>query len=103
MRGPLFDRIVARAHYTEAEAADTVRTIARALEYLHGKGIAHRDLKPENILLSTRDERDATIKIADMGFAKRVPAVGLRPLLQPQRAWPCVGACGRARWSAWWR
>ncbi len=36
-----------------------------------------RDLKPENILLSSADEASATIKIADMGFAKPVPGTGL--------------------------
>ena len=32
------------------------------------------DLKPENILLSSSDDATSTIKIADMGFAKPLPA-----------------------------
>jgi len=34
--------------------------------------VAHRDIKPENVLMVNPDD-DATIKIADFGFAKRVP------------------------------
>ena len=40
--GELFDRIVARSHYSEREARDVVRTIAEAVEYMHGKNIVHR-------------------------------------------------------------
>ena len=42
-----------------------------ALAYLHGKGIVHRDLKPENFLLAD-ESSDASIKIADFGFACNV-------------------------------
>jgi serine/threonine protein kinase len=33
----------------------------------------HRDLKPENILLSSKNPVDLNIKIADFGFATRIP------------------------------
>ena len=32
-------------HYSEKEAADTIRPIVDALRYCHTMGIAHRDLK----------------------------------------------------------
>ena len=60
--GELFDRIVARGNYTEKDAANVMKTLCEALEYLHAKGIVHRDLKPENILLETTKE-DAPIKV----------------------------------------
>ena len=41
----LFERIVEKDHYSEKEAADTVRPIVDALKYCHDMGIAHRDLK----------------------------------------------------------
>jgi calcium/calmodulin-dependent protein kinase I len=41
----LFDRVVEKEHYSEKEAADTIRPIVDAIRYCHGMGIIHRDLK----------------------------------------------------------
>ena len=49
--GEVFERIIERGAYSEADAAGVVRQVALALEHLHGRGVAHRDLKPENLLL----------------------------------------------------
>ena len=65
----LFDKIVERGQYSEKDAANIVRQIISAVEYLHERGIAHRDLKPENLLSSGADEKEL-IKIADFGFSK---------------------------------
>jgi len=65
----LFDKIVERGQYSEKDAANIVRQIISAVEYLHSIGIAHRDLKPEN-LLSAGDDEEEVIKIADFGFSK---------------------------------
>ena len=71
--GELFDRvtftqIVDKDHYSEKEAADTIRPIIDAIKYCHDMGIVHRDLKPENLLYT--DEEGGIIKIADFGFAR---------------------------------
>jgi calcium/calmodulin-dependent protein kinase I len=45
--GELFDRVVEKSSYSEAEAARTIKSVADALAYCHDRGIVHRDLKPE--------------------------------------------------------
>lgn len=41
----LFERIVEKDHYSEKEAANTIRPLIDALKYCHDMGFAHRDLK----------------------------------------------------------
>lgn len=51
-----------------------------AIAFCHSKGIVHRDLKPENILLQEQAAGASEmpmLKIADMGFARRLGPAGL--------------------------
>ncbi len=44
-KNQLFDRIVEKEHYSEQEAADTIKPIVDAIRYCHSMDIIHRDLK----------------------------------------------------------
>ncbi|KAH7529164.1 calcium-dependent protein kinase 10-like [Ziziphus jujuba] len=66
--GELFDRIVARGHYSERAAATVVRTIAEVVRMCHANGVMHRDLKPENFLYANRKEH-SPLKAIDFGLS----------------------------------
>lgn len=65
--GELFDRLVSKGHYQEAEAATLFRKILGAIAYLHSRGVCHRDLKPENFMFES-DE----LKLIDFGLAAKM-------------------------------
>ncbi len=56
------------------QAAELIRTLARAVQHAHVQHIVHRDLKPANVLLQVADGKPpmAMPKIADFGLAKRL-------------------------------
>lgn len=66
--GELFDKIIAKGHYTERAAASLLRTIVQIVHTCHSMGVIHRDLKPENFLLLSKDE-DAPLKATDFGLS----------------------------------
>ncbi|KAI3951409.1 hypothetical protein MKW98_030261 [Papaver atlanticum] len=66
--GELFDRIVARGHYTERAAALVTRTIVEVVQMCHKEGVMHRDLKPENFLFANKKE-SAALKAIDFGLS----------------------------------
>lgn len=66
--GELFDRIVARGHYTERAAAAVTKTIVEVVEMCHNHGVIHRDLKPENFLFANKKE-NSPLKAIDFGLS----------------------------------
>ncbi|KAK7276842.1 hypothetical protein RIF29_17988 [Crotalaria pallida] len=66
--GELFDRIIAKGHYSERAAASICRQIVNVVHICHFMGVMHRDLKPENFLLSSKDDK-ATLKATDFGLS----------------------------------
>ncbi|KAL3647559.1 Calcium-dependent protein kinase 7 [Castilleja foliolosa] len=66
--GELFDRIVARGHYTERAAAYVMKTIVEVVQMCHRQGVMHRDLKPENFLFANKKET-SPLKAIDFGLS----------------------------------
>ncbi|XP_073727110.1 calcium/calmodulin-dependent protein kinase type II subunit alpha isoform X4 [Misgurnus anguillicaudatus] len=66
--GELFEDIVAREYYSEADASHCIQQILEAVLHCHQMGVVHRDLKPENLLLASKS-KGAAVKLADFGLA----------------------------------
>uniref|UniRef100_A0A8C4R034 calcium/calmodulin-dependent protein kinase n=1 Tax=Eptatretus burgeri TaxID=7764 RepID=A0A8C4R034_EPTBU len=69
--GELFEDIVAREYYSEADASHCIQQIMEAVLHCHQMGVVHRDLKPENLLLASKC-KGAAVKLADFGLAIEV-------------------------------
>ncbi|XP_076876815.1 calcium/calmodulin-dependent protein kinase type II subunit beta isoform X28 [Brachyhypopomus gauderio] len=69
--GELFEDIVAREYYSEADASHCIHQILDSVNHIHHHDIVHRDLKPENLLLASKC-KNAAVKLADFGLAIEV-------------------------------
>lgn len=66
--GELFDRIIAKGHYSERAAAVLCRQMVTVVHNCHSMGVMHRDLKPENFLLLDTME-NSPLKATDFGLS----------------------------------
>ncbi|MFP5219055.1 MAG: serine/threonine-protein kinase [Actinomycetes bacterium] len=57
-----------RGALDSARTAQIGRSVAEALEYVHGKGLVHRDVKPANVLVGT----DGRSRLTDFGIARLI-------------------------------
>ena len=67
--GELWTHMRKRPGMKESDVRFYAGQMALAIEYLQDRDITHRDLKTENILI----DHSGYLKLADFGFAKRVP------------------------------
>lgn len=93
--GDLFDRIVRKEVFTEAEARHVVRGMARALAYCHACGIVHRDLKVRDSPVSLSDGSLLTATNGDTVVCLSMPILST---MLPHRCTITAGerAAGRA-------
>ena len=66
--GELLSGIRRGRSYTEADAAELVRSVLRTAAQCHSRGIIFRDIKPDNFLFE-RDEPGSPLKATDFGLA----------------------------------
>ena len=65
----LFDAILSRGHYSEADARPIFVQLLTAVDYMHRRNVIHRDLKPENVLVTGDGD---VVKLVDFGLSKHV-------------------------------
>jgi serine/threonine protein kinase len=90
VEGPTLADKIADGPIALAEALDTARQIADAVEIAHEQGIIHRDLKPANIKLRP----DGTVKVLDFGLAKENAASNSTSSMSPTLSSPAATQAG---------
>merc|ERR1712141_324984 len=83
--GHLLKQINQKIRFSETHAAKIIAKLAKALKYLHSKGIAHRDLKPENVLCMEDGEAGevaSSIRLCDFDLCSNIHPTVTTPRLQ---------------------
>lgn len=90
--GELFNWIVKKSKFSEAETRRVFVQLFQGMKYLHDRNIVHRDIKPENILLT---DSNLSVKLADFGLAKVIGEESFTTTLcgTPSCKYRCQGAC----------
>jgi serine/threonine protein kinase/Tfp pilus assembly protein PilF len=73
VEGETLEKVIRRSGKLESNLALEVTTeVAAGLSAIEKEHLVHRDIKPGNIMVSLEDERLESVKIIDLGLAKRV-------------------------------
>ncbi|KAH8043485.1 serine/threonine kinase [Aureococcus anophagefferens] len=65
----LFDAILSRGHYSEADARPIFVQLLKAVDYMHQRNVIHRDLKPERAARRRRLEDFSGVDLSDGSMA----------------------------------
>ena len=79
----MLGRIRAGMSYSEADAAELVRSVLRTAAQCHSRGIIFRDIKPDNFLFE-RPGDGSQLKATDFGLAGLIKPVDAAP----RATWP---------------
>ena len=99
VRGSTLRQFVARVRPGPRQAARLVIELARAVTYLHDRGIIHQDIKPQNVLI---DEQGRP-RLIDLGMARQNHAWrddaddstgGTAGYMSPEQAMGCADLIG---------
>ncbi|CAK9017241.1 Calcium/calmodulin-dependent protein kinase type 1 (CaM kinase I) (MnCaMKI) [Durusdinium trenchii] len=94
--GELFDRLIERGPYKEAEARGLLLRVTSALAHVHACGFAHMDVKPENLLFASPTSANEDVRLIDFGMTTSLESfantgrtvvshsIGTTPYLSPE-------------------
>ncbi len=68
IEGPTLARLLVDGPLPPDRVSVLLRSLASAIDYLHGAGLVHRDIKPANIMLEDRER----IVLMDFGIARAI-------------------------------
>jgi WD40 repeat protein/serine/threonine protein kinase len=93
IEGGSLNRIAKAGPQAARASADLVKSLARAMQHAHEKGIAHRDLKPANILLACAAHDDSHTDVPDLaGCVPKITDFGLVKFLDEAEGHTRTGA-----------
>eukprot|EP01088_Endostelium_zonatum_P016125 TRINITY_DN422_c0_g1_i2.p1 TRINITY_DN422_c0_g1~~TRINITY_DN422_c0_g1_i2.p1 ORF type:complete len:307 (-),score=55.10 TRINITY_DN422_c0_g1_i2:863-1783(-) len=86
--GTLFDRVVERGSYPEAEAKKVIKNLLSAVKVFHDNEVVNRGINPENLSLRSKKD-DTSVIVSNFGVAKSIRD---EQMMQTSCGSPCYAA-----------